>query len=158
MANTIDFQKFLRRLVLYEGLKLKAYKDSVGIWTVGIGSIRHLDGTSVKQGDVVTEEMAYRMATVEAQNMFRELTAALKVPQTENQLIALLCLMYNIGSGGLKLSSVLKSINSKASMSEIEQNWYKWNKGTVNGKKVELPGLTARRKSEFKIYSGLIKY
>jgi len=155
--TTIDFNKFLNRLVMFEGLRTKAYKDSVGIYTIGIGSIRHPDGTPVKQGDVITEKQAYEWAEVEARYMFKQLLGMLKVEQSESQLIALLCLMYNIGTAGLKSSSVLKSINEKKPVTEIETNWMKWNKGTVNGQKVELKGLTVRRKSEFNLYSGKSK-
>lgn len=157
MPETLNFKKFLNRLRQYEGLYLKAYKDSVGIPTVGIGTIRYPNGTAVKMGDTCTEEQAYEYATHEATKMFQELKAMLKVEQNEGQLIALLCLMYNIGTAGLKSSSVLKSINSKAPLAEIEANWMKWNKGTIGGKKVEIKGLTNRRASEFKIYSGQTK-
>ena len=32
----------------FEGLELNAYKDSVGIWTIGVGNIVYADGTKVK--------------------------------------------------------------------------------------------------------------
>ncbi|RYZ62534.1 MAG: lysozyme [Chitinophagaceae bacterium] len=143
-------------MALYEGIRTKAYQDQVGKWTVGIGSIRHPDGTPVKKGDVITEAQAYEWAEKEAKEMLAELMKMLKVPQTDNQLIALLCLQYNIGTEGIRTSTLLKSINAKKDMATIEENWQRWNKGTVNGKKVELPGLTTRRKSELKIYKGIV--
>jgi lysozyme len=156
MNQSINFNKFLKRLVIYEGLRTKAYKDSVGKWTIGIGTIRYPNGTPVKAGDVITEAQAYEYATVEAEHMFRQLTGMLKVEQSENQLIALLCLMYNIGVTGLKNSSVLKSINGKEPLERIEQNWMMWNKGRIKGVLTEIKGLTVRRKSEVKIYKGFI--
>ncbi len=38
----------------FEGLELKAYQDSVGVWTIGYGHT----GTDVKPGLVITEAQA----------------------------------------------------------------------------------------------------
>lgn len=152
----MDFKKFLRQLAQYEGVRLNAYQDQVGIWTIGIGTIRYPNGTPVKKGDKITLEQAYQYAEVEAREMLSSLQKMLKVEQTEGQLIALLCLQYNIGTTGLSNSSVLKAINGKKDISTIETAWLMWNKGTIDGKKVELPGLTTRRKSELKIYKGIV--
>lgn len=152
----MDLKKFVTYLQQYEGLKTTAYQDSCSIWTIGIGSTRLFDGTPVKKGDRLTEEQCYQLAEKEAEYMLGQIQPQVKVPLTDNQWFALLSLTYNIGTGGLSTSSVLKSINEKADMSVIGQNWMKWNKGHVNGQLVELPGLTVRRKSEFKVFSGVV--
>ena len=43
----------------WEGLRLKAYKDSAGVWTVGFGTTHYKDGTQVKEGDVITQAQAH---------------------------------------------------------------------------------------------------
>ncbi|GAA4326312.1 lysozyme [Flaviaesturariibacter amylovorans] len=153
----MDFKRFLRQLALFEGIRLNAYQDQVGIWTIGIGTIRYPDGTPVMKGDKITLAQAYQYAEVEARHMLAALTKMLKVPQTEEQLIALLSLQYNIGTAGLASSTVMRSINAKKDIATIERAWLMWNKGTIDGKKVEIPGLATRRKSEIKIYKGLLK-
>ena len=71
-----------------------------------------------------------------------------KVELTENQIEALICLIYNIGVSAFKNSSLLKKINEEASTESIKRSWLAWNK--VKGKIVE--GLTNRRKDEFDYY------
>lgn len=39
-----------------EGSRLKAYKCSEGVWTIGVGATKMLSGAPVKEGDVITEE------------------------------------------------------------------------------------------------------
>jgi hypothetical protein len=42
----------------FEGIFLKAYQDSVGVWTIGWGRILYDDGSRVKMGDNCTREQA----------------------------------------------------------------------------------------------------
>jgi len=37
----------------FEGLRLTAYRDTAGVWTIGYGSTRYHDGKPVKQRTVV---------------------------------------------------------------------------------------------------------
>lgn len=153
----IDMKKFLNLLVRFEGLRTKAYRDSAGIPTIGIGTIRYPDGTPVKMGDTCTAEQAYAYAEADGRLRLQSLMKMLKVEQTENQLTALLSLGYNIGTEALRSSSVLKAINGKKPIPDIERFWMLWNKATVNGEKKAVKGLTARRAYEVKVYKGEVK-
>ena len=45
----------------FEGCKLKAYKDSVGVWTIGYGTTsadESITGTSIYEGLKITQETA----------------------------------------------------------------------------------------------------
>ena len=43
-----------------EGIRLNAYQDEHGVFTIGIGIARiYPDGTSIRQGDTCTEVQAY---------------------------------------------------------------------------------------------------
>ena len=42
----------------FEVFSAKAYKDSVGIWTIGYGTTRYPGGANVKAGDTITEQRA----------------------------------------------------------------------------------------------------
>jgi len=59
-------QTTMKMLTAYEDIKLHAYPDSVGVWTIGFGSTRIRDPKTgemrdVRKGDTVTEEQAYAM-------------------------------------------------------------------------------------------------
>ena len=59
-------QTTMKMLAAYEGIKLHAYPDSVGVWTIGFGATRIRDPKTgemrdVREGDTITEEQAYAM-------------------------------------------------------------------------------------------------
>ncbi|MDR2007904.1 MAG: hypothetical protein LBQ34_02905, partial [Alphaproteobacteria bacterium] len=62
---------------------------------------------------------------------------------------AILCLIYNIGAGNFKASTLLTKLNSNAPLAEIEKEWLKW----VHVKKKVVQGLVNRRKKEFELFS-----
>jgi hypothetical protein len=60
-------------------------------------------------------------------------------------------LAFNIGLGGFRTSSVLRA--HKAGNTSAAANAFGlWNKATVDGKLVEMPGLTRRRAAETALY------
>jgi lysozyme len=62
------------------------------------------------------------------------------------------CLIYNIGAGAFKISTLLKKVKVNPNDASIEQEFWKWNKGRILGQLVELKGLTNRRKKEAELY------
>ena len=133
----------------FEGLKLKAYKDSVGIWTVGFGNIFNLDtGKPIKQGDVITQETADRWLKIEVDNLQAKMRKVITVPLNDNQWSALTSLVYNIGFGAFKRSTLLRLLNAGASKEEVAKQFLRWNK--AGGKEVK--GLTNRRQAEFNLF------
>ncbi len=65
----------------FEGLKLTAYQDSVGIWTIGFGNIFNLDtGKPIKQGDVITQDTADRWLKIEVDQLQAKLQKVITVP------------------------------------------------------------------------------
>ena len=42
----------------FEGIRLNAYDDGVGVWTIGIGTTIYPNGVKVKKGDKCTLEQA----------------------------------------------------------------------------------------------------
>jgi len=74
----------MEMLAAYEDMKLNAYKDAVGVWTIGFGATRIRDPKTgkmrdVREGDTITEEQAYAMKDVDYQRHYdiaeRELNA-----------------------------------------------------------------------------------
>jgi N-acetylmuramoyl-L-alanine amidase len=50
----------------WEGLRLDAYQDVAGIWTIGYGTIKYEDNTPVKKGQTITAERAEQLLIQEA--------------------------------------------------------------------------------------------
>ncbi len=100
-------QKGLDLIKGFEGLRLNAYQDSGGVWTIGYG---HTGG--VKPGDSISQAQAeqyLRQDTGSAQQAVRN---AVKVPLTQNQFDALVSFTYNLGAGALQKSTLLKKLNA----------------------------------------------
>lgn len=142
--------KGIEELISSEGLKLCPYLDSVKIPTIGIGSTFYEDGRKVTMQDkCLTKEEAMDLAMYTINKIFLPgVLKAVKVPQNQNQIDALINLAYNIGVGALSTSTLIKKINAKAKRVDIETAWRAWNKA---GGKV-LQGLVNRREREIKMY------
>jgi GH24 family phage-related lysozyme (muramidase) len=147
-------KKFYNILQIFEGLETHAYKDSAGIWTIGIGTIRYPNGVAVKGGDVITEAQAYEYMEHDIEWMVSQLNNFLKgININQNQFDAIVSLTYNIGVGGFKRSAVYGAMKVNPNEPKIEEYWLRWNKETKNGVKVVSKGLTNRRKKEYQLYS-----
>jgi len=133
----------------FEGLRLRAYKDSGGIWTIGYGTtINPETGLPIKQGDVITKAKALEWLKITTASVEGRVKALIKRPVTENQLAALTSLAYNIGLGAFSRSTLLRKLNAGESTNAVAAEFLRWNK--VAGK--EVPGLTNRRKLEAELY------
>lgn len=136
-----------------EGKKLKSYLDSVGVWTIGYGSIYHYDlNRPIKRGDQITEEKALEWLRKEIKDKTKAIKQLLLVPVNQNQLDALTSLVYNIGISAFKKSTLLKMLNQNADKISIADQFLRWNKGKVNGKLQVIDGLTNRRKLERELF------
>jgi lysozyme len=139
----------LNTIQQFEGLKLKAYKDSVGIWTIGFGNIFNLDtGNPIKEGDEISLETAERWLKIEVDNLQAKMRKVITVPLNDNQWTALTSLTYNIGFGAFKRSTLLRLLNAGASKDEVAKQILRWNK--AGGKEVK--GLTNRRQAESNLF------
>jgi lysozyme len=128
---------------------LRAYIDPVGIPTIGYGSIYNYDAKrKVQLGDSITVEKAVEWLRRETTKIVPQIKALVKVPINQNQLDSLTSFVYNVGIGAFKNSTLLRLLNSGAPKSEVAAQFDRWNKGTVNGEKVVLPGLVRRRNEE----------
>jgi lysozyme len=140
-------QSFYDLIVLFEGLKLQAYKDSANIPTIGIGTIKYPDGTRVKMGDTCTKEQAYQYLNHDLTGFIADVNR-LAPNVTQNQFDALVSFQYNTGS--LAGSTLLKRVNGAPG--DIREAFLMWVKAKVNGKKVVVQGLVNRRNKEADLY------
>ncbi|WP_342622623.1 lysozyme [Pseudomonas alkylphenolica] len=131
-------QRGLSLIKSFEGLRLLAYRDAVGVWTIGYGATR-----GVKAGMSITKEQAERMLINDVQRFEPEVERLVKVPLTSNQWDALVSFTYNLGAANLESSTLLRLLNADDYAGAAEQ-FPRWNKA---GGKV-LPGLVRRREAE----------
>jgi lysozyme len=57
----------------FEGLRLEAYRDSAGTWTIGYGSTRYHDGKAIKPGDKLENK-------IQADALFRNTLGNIQMP------------------------------------------------------------------------------
>lgn len=132
----------------WEGLYLKAYRDSAGIPTIGWGTIRYSDGRPVQMGDVITREQAQAEFEREFNEKWNSVVSRTKVPLNDGLKAALVSFAYNVGLNALFTSTLWKRIQSGEDAQSVKDEWLKWTKVTVNGQKVQVAGLLNRRKDE----------
>ena len=130
----------------YEGFRPAAYLCPAGVPTIGYG---FTDG--VKLGDTMTQKAADSRLLDELRKFGEGVYALCSAPVTQNGFDALVSLAYNIGLAAFSRSSVLRLHNAGAATA-CGRAFARWNKSTVGGKLVVLPGLTRRRAEEAALY------
>ena len=130
-------------LKYFEGCKLTAYQDSVGVWTIGYG---HTKG--VYDGMTITQDQAEQMLLSELEEYEGYIKDMVTVPLTQNQFDALVVWVYNLGPTNFRNSTLLKELNA-GNYNAAGQEITRWNKA---GGKV-LAGLVKRREAEAQLFS-----
>jgi len=127
----------------YEGLRLDAYRCPAGKLTIGYGHT----GDDVKPGMTINKEMAELLLKQDLTVFEKAINELVKIKLTQNQFDALLSLVYNIGIGNFKKSTLLKLLNENKIL-EAGEEFMKWTKARQPGGLKELPGLVKRRAEE----------
>jgi len=124
----------------FEGCELKAYKDIVGILTIGYGHT----GADVKENQTITQAEAEEILKTDLERFEKGVLDLCKlVTLNSNQFSALVCFSFNVGLGAFKTSTMLKLLSAKEYDKAADQ-FLRWNK--AGGKEVK--GLTRRREAE----------
>ncbi|MBK0015169.1 MULTISPECIES: lysozyme [Kosakonia] len=127
----------------FEGLRLTAYQDSVGVWTIGYGWTQPVDGKPIRAGMTIKEETAERLLRTGLVGYESDVSKLVKVKLTQGQFDALVSFAYNLGARALSTSTLLQKLNAGDNASAADE-FPRWNK--AGGK--ALPGLTRRREAE----------
>ncbi|MDT6941951.1 lysozyme [Brucella pseudogrignonensis] len=125
----------------WEGLKLTAYKDVAGIWTIGYGHTSAAGSPTVTPGMTITKAEASRILQNDLAKFEARVERLVKVPLTDNQFAVLSSFDYN--TGALHKSTLLKKLN-KGDYDAVPGELAKW--VNAGGKKVQ--GLVNRRAAE----------
>ena len=138
-------RRVLPLLERFEGLYLRPYICPAGVWTVGLGSTRYLDGAPVRATDPpITREHAYLLCVHQLRTEYLPAVIGL-CPGADSfdKIAALTDFVYNAGIGALRSSTLRKRVNAgdwPGAQKEIQR----WTKG--GGK--TLRGLVIRRAVE----------
>lgn len=131
-------EQCVRMVKNFEGFRATAYRDPVGVLTIGYGTT-----FGVKPGQTITEPQATERLCDELEHFARGVTQVVKVPLTQNQFDALVSFSYNVGLTAFKKSTLLRLLNQKK-YTEAAAEFPKWR---IAGGKI-LPGLVKRRAKE----------
>lgn len=125
----------INRLKKFEQLRLTAYQDAKGVWTIGYG---HTEG--VRKGDRISEVRAEELLRADMQTAEKYVNTLSRV-DTQGKFDALVDFAYNCGLGALKSSTLLQFIQSGRKTWEIQEQFLRW----VNSGGKKLGGLVTRR-------------
>ena len=73
----------------FEGCKLTAYQDSVGVWTIGYGRTKPVDGKPIRAGMTINQETAERLLKTGLVSYESDVSRLVKVGLTQGQFDAL---------------------------------------------------------------------
>ncbi|MDI3450571.1 lysozyme [Enterobacter sp. V89_11] len=141
MMQTSD--KGIALIKQFEGCKLTAYQDSVGVWTIGYGWTQPVDGKQIRAGMAIKQETAERLLKTGLVSYESDVSRLVKVGLTQGQFDALVSFTYNLGARSLSTSTLLRKLNVEDYAGAADE-FLRWNKA---GGKV-LNGLTRRREAE----------
>ena len=135
--STLDF------ITKEEGARNKAYKDSKGLWTIGVGHLiksdeQHLINTTL------TDDQVQELLRSDLRWCSEAVESSVKVPLTQAQFDALYSLCFNIGETAFRKSTVVRKINEN-DLNGAAEAILMWNKPEV---------LINRRKRERALFLG----
>lgn len=130
----------------FEGERLRAYRDPVGLLTIGVGHLVK-KGEPYKLGQMITAEESERLLRKDLEVAERAVRKGVTALLNENQYGALVSFVFNLGAGNFNRSTLRKKVNA-GDLEGAALEFLKWDKA---GGKV-LPGLTRRREAERQLF------
>lgn len=134
----------LNLITSFEGLRTRAYRDPVGILTIGYGST----GPHVMPGMAITEAQAESLLRQDVGRFEAGVQVYVgDAPTTDNEFSAMVSLAFNIGLGAFRRSTVLREHRAgrKTMAAAAFLLWVRAGKRT-------LKGLVRRRNAERRLY------
>ena len=132
----------------FEGFSSKPYLDVALVPTIGYGTT-HYEHRAVSMSDPsISKQTATYLLRTQVDEMYsKAVNHYARVPLTQNQFDALVSFTYNLGTGALRSSTLLRDINH-GKIKSAHNEFHKWTH--ANGKVVG--GLVARRQKEAELF------
>ena len=144
----------LDHLVQVEGLRLIAYRDVAGYWTIGVGHLLtdgELESGLLRVGDAfidwrvrgLTHDQALQLLDQDADWAERAVHQLVTVPLTSPQFDALVSFVFNVGPGAFARSTLRRQLNA-GDYASVPGQLARWT--FAGGRQVR--GLVRRRAAE----------
>lgn len=132
----------------FEGFRSHAYKDQVGILTIGYGH-KIIPGDGFDVNSTITENDARELLyddAASANNCVRSACSGVALSSQQEGSLTSLC--YNIGCGAFSSSTLVKLINQGDPVA-AQNEFSRW----VYAQGIQLPGLVSRREQEAEVFA-----
>lgn len=126
-----------------EGVERKAYRDTAGLWTIGVGHLIKPNEQDLLTATLTDEEID-QLLRADLAWAEKAVNDAVRVRITQNQFDALVSFAFNVGANAFQDSTLLRKLNAGDEPREIVYEFARWNK--AGGRVVQ--GLVTRRKRE----------
>lgn len=127
-----------------EGRRTKAYRDSQGYWTIGLGHLLSSDKSADFSGLVWTQEEVEEAWLKDKARFEQAVNDALRVAIPQHAFDALVSFAYNVGVTAFQVSTLLRMINA-GNMVEAARQFDRWH----------IPAeITSRRNGEREQFKG----
>lgn len=128
----------------FEGCRLTAYQDQVGVWTIGYGHT----GPEVCAGMTITLEQAEALLAKDVSTAAAFVNRVVQVELTQEEFDALVDFVFNLGAGTFARSTLLRLLNTGDFASAAAQ-FAVWDRagGAV------VAGLLRRRQAETALFN-----
>lgn len=153
-------EKGKKLLARWEGYKKKAYKDSAGKLTIGVGHLLTqkevssgqiiINGESVSYKNCLTDENVIGLLGQDLVRFEHDVERTIKADLNQDQFDALVSFAFNIGDGAFSESIGVVRVLNKGLYEAVPDELRKWRK--AGGKVVA--GLVNRRENEIKLWNG----
>jgi len=129
---------------LFEGCRLTAYQDQVGVWTIGYGHT----GSDVTPGLTITQAQAQALLARDVSRAVACVNNSVLVRLTQEEFDALVDFVFNVGAGAFRGSSLLRYLNA-GDLAGAAAQFVLWSHagGAVNS------GLMRRRQAEVALFN-----
>lgn len=127
----------------FEGLRLTAYQDQVGVWTIGYGHT----GREVHGGLVITQDQANLLLESDVAGAVACVNRAVSIPIAQCQFDALVDFVFNLGCARLLGSTLLRYVNA-GEFDLAAGQFPLWD----HAGGVVVAGLLARRNAEVQLF------
>lgn len=154
--------KCIKLVKKFEGLYKKAYRDEVGVWTIGYGitnADKSITGATIKAGLVISEKTAdnWLERSLNSKYLQKIMKYDKKYNWNQNEIDALVSFAYNIGSiDGLTANGTRSRATIAAKILEYNKAAGKVYRGLTRRKaerKLFLTATKAKKKAVKKVYA-----
>ena len=152
MMSMVTGKKGIALIKEFESYQPRAYKCAAGKMTAGYGHVIRQNELHLLT-DVLSEAQADSLLRRDLTRFEKAVNKYITADLAQHKFDAIVCWCFNVGTHALKTSTLRKKVNLGA-MDVVPAEFLRWDKATVNGKKVRLAGLTRRREAEARLFNG----